>query len=34
MDNGDTRTAIADYRKSLAINPGNQNAMAMLQKLR
>ena len=33
MDNGDTQAAIANYRKSLAINPANQNALAMLRKM-
>ena len=30
MDSGDRADAIADYRKSLSINPGNQNAREML----
>jgi hypothetical protein len=33
MDDGDTQDAIANYRKSLAINPANQNAVVMLRKL-
>ncbi len=33
MDSGDRADAIADYRKSLSINPGNQNAREMLEKL-
>jgi hypothetical protein len=33
MDDGDKPDAIANYRKSLAINPANQNAVVMLRKL-
>jgi predicted small secreted protein len=33
MDDGDKPDAIANYRKSLAINPANQNAVVMLGKL-
>jgi len=33
MDDGDKPDAIANYRKSLAINPANHNAMMMLSKL-
>jgi hypothetical protein len=33
MDDGDKPDAIANYRKSLAINPANRNAVAMLNKL-
>ena len=34
MNGGDTAKAIELYEKSLAINPGNNNAVAMLKKLR
>jgi Flp pilus assembly protein TadD len=33
MDDGDKPQAIANYRKSLALNPKNRNAVKMLQKL-
>ncbi len=33
MDDGDTSDAIANYRKSLALNPANKNAVMMLGKL-
>jgi hypothetical protein len=33
MGEGDRQDAIANYRKSLAINPANRNAVAMLEKL-
>ena len=33
MVSGDAANAIANYRKSLSINPGNQNASGMLAKL-
>jgi tetratricopeptide (TPR) repeat protein len=33
MANGDKELAIANYRKSLELNPGNKNAIAMLAKL-
>ena len=33
MDKGDKRRAIANYRKSLELNPKNRNAVAMIQKL-
>ena len=33
MDDGEKLDAIANYRKSLAINPANQNAVMMLGKL-
>lgn len=33
MDDGDTADAIANYHKSLSINPRNQNARAMLAKM-
>jgi hypothetical protein len=33
MDDGDTADAIANYHKSLSINPGNQNAREMLAKM-
>lgn len=33
MDDGDSQDAIANYRKSLAINPANRNAVIMLHKL-
>ena len=33
MDNGDKAQAIANYQRSLQINPGNANAVKMLQKL-
>jgi predicted Zn-dependent protease len=33
MDDGEKPEAIANYRKSLAINPANQNAVVMLRKL-
>ena len=34
MNRGDKEKAIAYYEKSLALNPKNQNAVAMLEKLR
>jgi len=33
MDNGDIADSVASYRKSLAINPGSQNAREMLAKM-
>jgi hypothetical protein len=33
MDEGDKADAIADYRKSLLLNPSNGNAVRMLHKL-
>jgi hypothetical protein len=33
MDNGDIADAVANYHKSLSINPGNQNAREMLAKM-
>ena len=33
MDNGDKPLAVANYQKSLQLNPKNNNAVAMLQKL-
>ncbi|MEZ4762633.1 MAG: tetratricopeptide repeat protein [Calditrichia bacterium] len=33
MVKGNRKLAIENYRKSLALNPGNQNAAEMLQKL-
>jgi len=33
MDNGDKDLAVANYRKSLELNPGNTNAVLMLKKL-
>jgi uncharacterized membrane protein len=33
MDDGDTADAVANYHKSLSINPGNQNAREMLAKM-
>ena len=33
MVKGNRELAIENYRKSLALNPGNQNAAEMLQKL-
>jgi hypothetical protein len=33
MDYGDKPQAIANYRKSLELNPKNGNAVKMLQKL-
>ncbi|HKP88118.1 MAG TPA: serine hydrolase [Blastocatellia bacterium] len=33
MVNGDKEPAIANYKKSLELNPGNKNAVAMLKKL-
>lgn len=33
MDDGNKPQAIANYRKSLALNPGNKGAVVMLQKL-
>jgi hypothetical protein len=33
MDNGDIDEAVANYHKSLALNPRNQNARAMLAKM-
>jgi CubicO group peptidase (beta-lactamase class C family) len=33
MNNGDTELAILNYRKSLELNPDNQNAVRMLKKL-
>lgn len=33
MDNGDKPEAIANYQKSLQLNPKNRNAVSMLQKL-
>jgi len=34
MDNGENALAIANYQKSLQLNPKNQNAEVMLQKLK
>jgi len=33
MDNGDKAQAVANYQKSLQLNPKNRNAVVMLQKL-
>jgi hypothetical protein len=33
MDDGDKPRAIANYQKSLELNPKNGNAVVMLQKL-
>ena len=33
MDDGDKSQAIANYQRSLQLNPGNNNAVKMLQKL-
>jgi cytochrome c-type biogenesis protein CcmH/NrfG len=33
MDDGDKALAIANYQKSLELNPKNRNAVLMLQKL-
>lgn len=33
MDNGDTRLAVANYQKSLQLDPSNSNAVQMLKKL-
>ena len=33
MANGDKELAIANYKKSLELNPGNRNATQMLKKL-
>jgi Flp pilus assembly protein TadD len=33
MEHGDRELAIANYRKSLALNPNNTNAVAVLKKL-
>jgi tetratricopeptide (TPR) repeat protein len=33
MDNGDTRLAIANYQRSLQLDPSNSNAIQMLKKL-
>jgi hypothetical protein len=33
MDTGNKSVAIADYRKSIQINPKNINGIAMLRKL-
>jgi cytochrome c-type biogenesis protein CcmH/NrfG len=33
MDKGDIAAAVANYHKSLSINPGNQNAKEMLAKM-
>jgi cytochrome c-type biogenesis protein CcmH/NrfG len=33
MDNGENALAIANYQKSLQLNPKNRNAEVMLQKL-
>jgi hypothetical protein len=33
MDDGDTVDAVANYRKSLAVNPANRNAVVMLAKM-
>jgi hypothetical protein len=33
MDNGDKPLAIANYQKSLELNPKNRGAVQMLQKL-
>jgi Tfp pilus assembly protein PilF len=33
MDNGDRDLAIANYKKSLQLNPRNTNGIRMLQKL-
>jgi hypothetical protein len=33
MDEGDKADAIANYRKSLAVNPANRNAVTMLAKM-
>jgi hypothetical protein len=34
MDAGDVKNAVADYEKSLAINPANHNATVMIRKMR
>lgn len=34
MDAGDVKNAVLDYQKSLAINPANHNAVAMIRKMR
>jgi hypothetical protein len=34
MNNGDTELAIKNYKKSLELDPGNQNAIKMLKKLK
>jgi Flp pilus assembly protein TadD len=34
MNNGDKELAIANYEKSLALNPENANGAAMLKKLK
>jgi Flp pilus assembly protein TadD len=34
MNAGQRELAITNYRKSLELDPNNQNAVAMLQKLR
>jgi hypothetical protein len=34
MDNGDTELAIANYQKSLQLDPSNGNAVQMLKKLK
>jgi predicted negative regulator of RcsB-dependent stress response len=33
MNSGDTKSAIKNYKKSLEINPENDNAKEMLKKL-
>lgn len=33
MNAGDTKTAIANYRRSLELDPGNDNATAMIEKM-
>ena len=33
MENGDSKNAIANYKKSLDLNPGNDNAKKMIEKL-
>jgi Tfp pilus assembly protein PilF len=33
MNNGDNKLAIENYRKSLELNPKNDNAVTMLKKL-
>ena len=34
MKRGDTEKAIANYERSLELNPGNDNAVQMLKELR
>ena len=33
MENGDSKKAIENYKKSLELNPGNDNAKKMIEKL-